>query len=189
MKPAFTLALAVFLLSGCLEEGRGGPPPPVEMTSDALGYYCQMALKEHPGPKAQIHLAGQSNPIFFAQVRDAVAYQRMPEQSGQIAAIYVNDMGAAASWDDPGADNWIAADDATYVTGSTAIGGMGAPELVPFSERRAAEAFAAANGGQVLRLEQVPDDAVLGPAVPMAADGQALLYRDRLKALTHEKGG
>ena len=189
MTRVFALALALLLSNACSQEDQGGLPPPVAMTADALGHYCQMALSEHPGPKAQIHLVGQKNPIFFAQVRDAVAFRRMPEQSAAIAAVYVNDMGAAESWAAPGADNWIPAEDAYYVAGSTTVGGMGAAELVPFSRRDAAADFAGKNGGQVLRLEEVPDAAVLGPALPVAEGGGAEGYRERLKALSHANGG
>ena len=124
------------------------------LTAESSGYFCQMDLLEHPGPKAQIHLATYPGaPLFFSQVRDAVAYLRMPEQTDTITATYVNDMGAAASWAEPGATNWIAADKAVYVVGSTAKGGMDAPEFVPFSDP--------ASGRQLCRAERwagdVPD--------------------------------
>lgn len=189
MKRIFALALAALLLNGCFDEDPETLPPAVTLTDDALGYYCRMIVNQHPGPKAQIHLAGQQEPLFFTQVRDAIAYQRMPEQSDKIAAIYVNDMGTAASWDRPGVDNWIPAGDADYVVGSSAVGGMGAAELVPFASRDAAVAFAAQNGGQVQRLDDVPDDAVLGPDQPVAEGSDENLYHERLKALTGENGG
>lgn len=158
------------LLAACQPEAATRPPEPVAMTATSLGHYCQMNLLEHPGPKAQVHLAGMDGkPLFFSQVRDAIAYQRMPEQSGVITAIYVSDMGAAESWDTPGADNWIAADTAIYVTGAKVQGGMGAPELVPFSSREKAEAFAAAQGGQLVTLTDIPDGDVLAP-VDFATD-------------------
>jgi copper chaperone NosL len=189
MKYAPALALSLLLLSGCFEQERASAPPPITMTADSLGFYCQMTLIEHPGPKGQIHLAGQEHPIFFSQVRDAIAFERMPEQSGSIAAIYVNDMGAAKSWEEPGADNWIPASEAFFVAGSQAVGGMGAPELVPFSERAAAEAFAARKGGRVLTLAEVADHDVLGPATPLAEGGDDQQYHERLNAVSHGHGG
>ncbi|MDZ4093708.1 MAG: nitrous oxide reductase accessory protein NosL, partial [Paracoccaceae bacterium] len=74
-------------LAACREDAP--LPGPVAMTAEAVGHYCQMGILEHPGPKAQVHLDGLPAPLFFSQVRDAVAYQRMPEQSGRIIAIYV----------------------------------------------------------------------------------------------------
>ena len=183
--------IALLALSACREE-TAEIPPPVEMTAAAVGYYSQMDLLEHPGPKAQIHLKDVSAPIFFAQVRDALAFQRMPEQNSVIAAIYVSDMDRAASWAEPGPNNWVAADAAWFVMGSQQAGGMGADEMVPFASETGAQAFAARNGGKVLRMNDIPDSAVLAPAsAPVAgaapgpddADADAD-YLDRLKAAT-----
>ena len=189
------LALALLGLAACRTE-EAALPDPVPMTEEAVGYYCQMDLFEHPGPKAQVHLDGVPRPIFFSQVRDAVAYQRMPEQSSLISAVYVNDMGApGATWDQPGAENWILADAAFYVGGSDTAGGMGAPELVPFADEADATAFASANGGRVLRLDDIEDGDVLSPVAleselsSAAGDGDAADYRERLEALAAENEG
>jgi len=189
MKPLVLAALCLAALAACRDEDRAAAPGPVPMTADALGHYCQMALGEHPGPKAQVHLKGVAAPIYFAQVRDAIAFQRMPEQSHAIAAIYVSDMAAAPSWDNPGAENWIAAATAHFVIGSTATGGMGATELVPFSDAAAAAAFAGERGGRVSMLDAIPDSAVLAPAED---DGQAdpgQDFIDRLNRVSQERQG
>lgn len=171
---AFSLA-ALMVLGACQEEEAAVPPAAVAMTEDALGHYCQMNLSEHPGPKAQVHLEGMPAPLFFAQVRDAIAYQRMPEQTDRILAIYVSDMGAAPSWADPGIDNWIVADTAIYVTGAETPGGMGAPELVPFADTAAANAFVAQNGGTLTSLDLIADEQVLAPVEFVTdADGNFL---------------
>jgi copper chaperone NosL len=166
MKPLLIL-LTALSLTACKEDAAS-PPPPVSLTAQAVGHYCQMDLLEHPGPKAQVHLAGLPDPLFFSQVRDAIAYQRMPEQSHAITAIYVNDMAAAPSWAQPGADNWIDATKAYFVVGSDATGGMDAPELVPFLLARDAAAFASLRGGRVVTILEVADTDVLS-AVPIAA--------------------
>lgn len=171
MNRALIAALAALALAGCKQEVSGRPLP-VALTAQAVGHYCQMNLLEHPGPKAQVHLEGLPDPLFFSQVRDAIAYQRMPEQSHAITAIYVNDMGAAPSWEDPGAENWAAAEDVVYVVGAAVSGGMGAPELVPFTTRPDAEAFATENGGRILALDAITDDLVLAPVeFALDADG------------------
>jgi copper chaperone NosL len=165
MKPVLAL-LAILAVAACREE-VAAIPDPVPMTEEAVGHYCQMDLLEHPGPKAQVHLDGQPGmPLFFSQVRDAVAYQRMPEQSHAITAIYVSDMANAPSWEDPGATNWVRADLAHYVVGATIPGGMGAPELVPFSRPEAAAEFAARHGGAVMALAAIDDAQVLAPVEP-----------------------
>ena len=185
---ALVLALSL-TLSACKEDAAQDLTP-VEMTAETLGHFCQMNLLEHPGPKAQIHLEGLPGvPLYFSQVRDALAYQRMPEQSLPMLAIYVNDMGAAgASWESPGTGNWIPAATAFYVLGSAREGGMGAPETVPFASRDAAEAFAKAEGGAVMTLDAIPDASVLAPvemSSSMTDDQSDDDFDDRLRAI-HE---
>ena len=183
--------LPLTLLAACDEEETPAPEA-VAMTEEALGHYCQMHLAEHAGPKAQVHLVGAPAPLFFSQVRDAISYERMPEQTAAIAAIYVNDMGRADSWADPGAENWIAAEAAHYVVGSARVGGMGAAELVPFSDLEAAAAFAAEHGGRILRLADIPDDQVLAPAETATETGTGdgeQDFRERLERLSTERQG
>ena len=95
-------------------------------------------------------------------MRDTVAFTLMPDQPRDIRAIYVSDMARATSWEDPGATNWIDARKAFFVIESRKQGGMGAAEAVPFGNREAADAFAAANGGRVVTFAQIPRAYVLG---------------------------
>lgn len=157
------IVLTTLLLAACQEEPTSETPVAISMTEEALGHYCQMSLAEHEGPKAQIHLVGHLHPVWFSQVRDAIAFTRLPEETADVAAIYVSDMGQAKSWADPGIDNWVAADVAIYVIESRSRGGMGTPEAVPFADESAAKDFAVENGGRLVSLEQIPDDYVLGP--------------------------
>ncbi len=138
------LPAALLLLAACNEEAAKAPPAPVALTEDSLAHYCQMWIADHAGPKAQIHLEGGDAPLFFAQVRDAVAYLRSPERTAPVVAVYVSDMAKAASWEHPGADNWIAADSAVFVVGADVTGGMGAPEVAPFGTQAAAQSNEAA---------------------------------------------
>lgn len=188
MKHVVIAAVCLSALAACKED-IASLPEPVKMTPEALGHYCQMNLSEHPGPKAQVHLKGVDAPIYFAQVRDAIAYQRMPEQSHSIAAIFVNDMSIAPSWEAPGNDNWLAATSAHFVVGSDMVGGMGAPELVPFSQLQAAEDFAALHGGRIVGLAAIADSDVLSPSetTPGAEDDQEFI--DRLSRLEREGNG
>lgn len=156
------LILVAVLLAGCQEE-EARAPDPVVMTAEALSHFCLMRVDQHPGPKAQIHLAGLPDPIFFAQVRDALAYVKGPERDADILAFYVSDMAAAQSWALPGIDNWTKADTAYFVVGADVTGGMGAPEIVPFANADAARDFATRKGGQVMTLQDIPAEAVLAP--------------------------
>ena len=155
--------LAAVLAAGC-EDGAIDArtrPPPAELAGDAVGYYCNMIVMNHPGPKGQIFLAGREKPLWFASVRDAVAFTRLPEEPKSVIAIYVNDM-SRTSRDRPEPGAWTDARSAWYVVGSSMRGGMGAPEAVPFAEREAAERFARERGGRVLAFDAIPDEAVLG---------------------------
>lgn len=177
------------LLSACREEVSQNLQPQ-DLTPETLGHYCQMNLLEHPGPKAQVFLEGNPAPLFFSQVRDAIAYSRAPEQVAPIVALYVNDMGAkGATWEKPGDGNWIPADKAFYAVGSARQGGMGAPETVPFSSKESAEAFTRAEGGRVLAMAEIKDDMVLAPVetgATTATDDQD--YLGRLRALPRQSG-
>ncbi|WP_322516766.1 nitrous oxide reductase accessory protein NosL [Rhodopseudomonas palustris] len=161
--------VALVLLTGC-EPKAGAPAPlPVALNAEAMGVFCGMNLMEHPGPKGQIITASRIDPFWFSSVRDTVAFTLMPDQPRDIRAIYVSDMARAPSWESPGDANWIDARKAFFVIGSRKQGGMGAAEAVPFGERTAAEGFAATNGGQVVMLDQIPADYVLGSEPPGAA--------------------
>ncbi len=158
----YLLVFAVLLLTACNDEARDVPSP-LAMSEDALGHYCQMHILEHTGPKGQVHLAGYPMPIWFSQVRDGLAYIKLGERIADVTAFYVNDMGKAANWDQPGADNWLPAESAYYVVGSDAVGGMGAPELVPFGRREDAASFVRKRGGTVKQFAEIVQSDVLAP--------------------------
>jgi copper chaperone NosL len=186
------LLVPLLALAACKEE-LAQDTAPVPLTETSVGHFCQMDLLEHEGPKAQVHLEGlPAQPLYFSQVRDAIAYQRMPEQSHPILAIWVNDMAApGATWAEPGAGNWIPAEEALFVVGGRSTGGMGAPETVPFSDPDAAADFAARNGGQVMRLAEIPDSEVLAPAALGGAPDAAgdTEFENRLRELSRKTGG
>jgi copper chaperone NosL len=180
MKRALLFAL---MLAACRDEAAQTVDP-VAMTAETLGHFCQMHLLEHDGPKGQVHLQGLPGaPLFFSQVRDTVAYLRLPEQSDRVLAVYVSDMGApGATWADPGAANWIDAKTAHFVAGADVAGGMGAPELVPFADLDSAQAFMAKHGGRILGLAEIPDALVIAPVAAEEAGEDD--YARRLRALT-----
>ena len=171
-----TLAFALLVaLTACHKETTEIPAPH-KMTAEAIGHYCGMNLFEHPGPKGQIFAASLIEPVWFSSVRDTIAFTMLPDEPKDIQAIYVSDMGKAASWDKPGADNWVEARKALFVIGSQLKGGMGSDEAVPFSDRAAAEKFVGKNGGHIVTFDQVPREYVLASdsakeGVPADDDG------------------
>jgi copper chaperone NosL len=169
---AFAL-LGALTLSGCRDEQAETSPPPQKLTTSAIGHYCGMNVLEHIGPKGQILLASQTEPVWFSSARDAFSFTMLPEEPKDIRAIYVSDMAKAPSWEEPGESNWVEARIAFFVIGSRMKGGMGADETVPFSDKSAAENFATVNGGRVVTFDEVPRDYVLSAGAasdPSASD-------------------
>jgi copper chaperone NosL len=145
---------AVALLAGCTRQEARVVPAAHTLTADATGHYCGMLLSEHAGPKGQILLEGQDDPVWFSSVRDTLTFLNLPEEAKNIAAVYVSDMAKAPSWEKPGDGNWLLAADAFFVIESDRQGGMGGAEAVPFSTEAAAQAFIKQYHGHVVRLDE-----------------------------------
>lgn len=166
------MALLSMLFAGCDEEDQAKAPPPQELTREASGHYCGMIVADHPGPKAQVYLKRNEEPVWFTSVRDAVVFTMLPEEPKSITAIYVTDMSKAKNWDSPEPGTWVEAHEAWYVLESSKVGGMGAPEAVPFSDKADAEAFAGQFGGMLVRFDDIPPEYVLSPVeAPMKHGG------------------
>ena len=151
----YILIMMAVLLFACEQQQPVAVPPAHTLTREASGYYCLMTVVNHSGPKGQILLTDNPQPLWFTSVRDTIAFTRSPEEPKNIAAIYVNDM-SDADWDNPGVDNWIDAHSAWYVIGSKKSGGMGAPEAVPFATQQQADLFIAAHGGASYSFDDIP---------------------------------
>jgi copper chaperone NosL len=124
---------------------------PLEPTDDTVCVLDGMALKDAAGPKAQIHYT-EGKPDFLCDLNELFDVVRAPESKRTVAAVFVQDMGKA-DWDHP-QGHWIDAKTATYVAGSGKPGSMG-PTFGAFASASDAEAFAAREGGKVLRFDQV----------------------------------
>ena len=140
------------------------PSPAAALDRDAIGYYCNMIVVAHSGPKGQIFVTDREEPLWFTSLRDTIAFTRLPEEPKNIADIYVNNM-SRASWEQPESGAWTDARSAWYAVGSGVRGGMGAPEPAPFAERAAADRFAGIQGGRVPAFDAIPEEAVLGSGV------------------------
>ena len=159
----FLLCIMVFFLAGCQEEVK--IPDPVPLTRDAEGFYCNMIVIDHPGPKAQVYEKDRAQAIWFTSVRDALAYMILPGEAQHVQVIYVHDMGQATSWDKPPIHGiWIKAKEAFYVVESRKRGGMGAKETIPFRDEAMARAFSREYGGRVVAYADISPDYILGDA-------------------------
>lgn len=154
---ALALALAL-ALAGCGKPPA--PPTPREVSDSSTAQFCGMLLSEHTGPKGQIFVRDSKKPLWFASVRDTIAFLRLPDMPKDVVAVYVNDMGRAHDWAHPEKGTWVDARRALYVIGSRRRSGMNTEEAVPFGDKAAAHRFAAANGGRVVAFADIPNSYV-----------------------------
>lgn len=150
--------LAVTSLAACGKSEREAAVVPLEISQGTSCSLDGMLLADYPGPKAQIHYAGQVEPDFFCDTVEMFNIYLKPEQVRPIRGIFVQDMGKA-NWDDPH-DNWIDAKSAYYVYGSKRHGSMG-PTIASFAQEKDATKFAAEYGGKVYRFADIKPDMVV----------------------------
>lgn len=164
MTPVFHKLLLATLIATTLtacgqQSGTSTALEPIEITSGTSCSLDGMLLADYPGPKAQIHYAGQVEPEFFCDTMEMFHIFLNPEQVRTVRGLYVQDMGQA-NWDEP-RGNWIDAKAAFYVPGSKRRGSMG-PTIASFALEKDAARFAAEYGGKVVRFADIrPDMAVL----------------------------
>jgi copper chaperone NosL len=145
---------------GCGRSATNEVVRPVEIDGATTCDLDGMLLADYPGPKAQIHYAGQTAPTYFCDTVEMFAALLRPEQVRPVREVFVQDM-AKADWDQP-RGHWFDAKSGFYVVGSKRHGSMG-PTIASFAAETHAKAFAAAHGGKVLGFAQVtPEMADLG---------------------------
>lgn len=149
------LLLAALVLAAC---GQQASSVSQRATDAEAGTSCAldgMLLADFPGPKAQMHYAGQDAPDFFCDTVEMFHLYLNPEQVRQVRALYVQDMGAA-DWEQP-EGHWVDARQAFYVVGSSRHGSMG-PTIASFARQADAEKFAAQYGGKVHPFSAITAD-------------------------------
>jgi copper chaperone NosL len=147
------MVVIALLFVGCTQE-EASKPLPVELTRGHACAVCGMIIVDFPGAKAQIHYKNGKIDSFCSTL-DMFLFYLQPDRPGNIAAIYVNDMGKA-DWDHPG-DHWLDAKKASYVYGGDIMVPMG-EALVPFSELKDAEGYVKDNGGKIIGFDDVTMD-------------------------------
>lgn len=146
--------LAVFLcFAGCARQG-GQKPAPVEFDRTHACAVCGMIVVDFPGAKAQVHYS-KGRYDAFCSTLDLFLFWLQPDRPPDIRAVYVNDMGKADT--NKPAGHWIDADTAYYVYGGNVMGPMG-EALVPFADKKDAEAYLTRHGGRILRFNEVTMD-------------------------------
>ena len=125
---------------------------PVEIDRSTSCELDGMLLSDYPGPKAQVHFAGQDKPAFFCDTVELFSTLLAGEQVRAVKAVYVQDMGQA-DWDAP-QGHWIDGKAAVYVVGGKRTGSMG-PTIGSFAQEADAKKFAAEYGGKVLRFSEI----------------------------------
>lgn len=162
MKPVrlsfFSALLAATVLVACGQSASTSEVVPLEIKQGTSCSLDGMLLSDYPGPKAQIHYAGQAEPDFFCDTVEMFHMVLNPEQVRAVRGIFVQDMGKA-DWNSP-RGHWIDAKSAWYVYGSKREGSMG-PTIASFALEADARKFATEYGGKVYRFGDITSDMVV----------------------------
>lgn len=151
------LLLAAFTLGGCGRQDETKPLVALEIDPRTTCDLDGMLLADYPGPKAQIHYVGVSEPVFFCDTVELFNTVLRPEQVHAIAGVFVQDMGKA-DWAQP-RGHWIDAKAGIYVLGSKRHGSMG-PTIASFASQADAQAFAQEWGGKLLSFAEIKPEMV-----------------------------
>jgi len=159
VRPTLVLAvLTAAALGACGKSETTTDVAPIEITQSTSCTLDGMLLADYPGPKAQIHYAGQPDPEFFCDTVEMFNVYLKPEQVRAVRGLFVQDMGKT-DWEQP-QDHWIDAKSAFYVHGSKRRGSMG-PTIGSFALEADAAKFAAEYGGKVYRFTEITPDMVV----------------------------
>jgi copper chaperone NosL len=161
-KNCFCLLL-ILVLTACNNSSTQKTYTPHTVTRDDIGYYCNMIVEDHAGPKGQILLTNTEKAIWFTSIRDAIAFAMLPDEPKNIASFFVTAMDET-EWDHPEkqTSSWIYAQSAWYVINSEQRGGMGQREVIPFKQQQSASDFVETHGGEIVSYIEIPRNYILG---------------------------
>lgn len=135
-------------LVGCSRDGAdAGPATAVDFGPNDSCALDGMLLHEYPGPKGQLLVSGQPQPVWYCDTLELLNVLLEPEQVRRLRGAWVQDM-ARADWERP-RGHWIDARQAHYVLDSSRQGAMG-DTAASFADAAAAGAFQSRYGGRVL---------------------------------------
>jgi len=149
-----TLGLAALLALAACGKDTASLPTPVEPDEQSIAYFCHMNITEHDGPKGQAFVRGQDKPFWFASAGEAFTFLETELHSGELLALYVNDMGQG-TWNHPAPGAWVEIHKARFVIGGNVPTAMedDGPNAVPFADPAAAERYAKEIGGTVVDFD------------------------------------
>ena len=135
-----------------------------KVPSDARCPVCGMYPARSPDWAAQVIFSNGDahffdSPLSMFQYLQDVGRYSQGRTAADIVAMYVTDAEVGG---------WIAAQGATYVSGSSALGPMRAGNLPPFATPQAAARFAERRGGRTWAFAEI-DEAVVRDVAPPAA--------------------
>ena len=138
---------ATVMLTGCSEKKAEEVPGPVAFDKHDRCLLCGMVIAHYEGPKAEVFIKGEKEPIKFCSGRDAFTYALQPENARRLRAFYVHDMGRT-EWANPSDAALTDATKAVWVYGHDIAGVMG-NEPAGFADKNAALAFIQKHGGKL----------------------------------------
>ncbi|PSJ41163.1 nitrous oxide reductase accessory protein NosL [Zobellella taiwanensis] len=150
---AFVLLLPILLLSGCGDRIEEQARRAVEIEQGDECHLCGMVISRFPGPKGEAYEQGEEQVRKFCSTRDLMNWALDPENRHARQQIWVHDM-SVVPWEEPDDEQFIDAEAAWYVVGSSRTGAMG-PTLASFGQQTVAEQFASQYGGQVLAFREL----------------------------------
>ena len=168
--------------AGCLSGDSGPVPDPIDLSGQKTDYQGGMVIGDHGGPNGQVFYADarpepKQGPREDAAGTEHVAWFHtlahglfpyhfdMVDDGAEAVAVYVTDY-SRVEWDVPSGterklmpaptapDTFADATGLTYAVDTDVMGGMG-PDLMPFSDPQAAEAFADDHGGQTVAYDEI----------------------------------
>ena len=152
-KTFFAAFLAAALLAGCSGKQAPKTHQPAAIAAHDRCHLCGMVIVHYEGPKARIFIQDVEEPLKFCSGRDAFTFALQPENARRLEGFFIHDL-AKTNWKKPDDAAFADARAMHFVYGHKIAGVMG-NEPAAFSDKKAAEAFMAKEGGALYGYSDV----------------------------------